>query len=86
MSFDRIVDAAAPDNIIANHKRFPKSDMCNDLEYSLFLIKRESMYCVTAKTPIATGSRNRVSSLLPRYTKSTTKEAIAAAIIEIISE
>jgi hypothetical protein len=86
MSFDRIVDAAAPDNIIASHKRFPKSDMCSDLEYSLFLIKRESMYWVTAKTPIAAGNRNRISSLFPRYTKSMTNEAIAAAIIEIISE
>jgi hypothetical protein len=86
MSFDRIVDAAAPDNIIASHRRFPKSDMCSDFEYSLFLIKRESMYCVTAKTPIARGNRNMISSVLPKYTKSTTNEAIAAATIEIISE
>jgi hypothetical protein len=42
-SLDIIIDATRPETTVTTHKLFPKRDMCNDLEYSLFFEKRESM-------------------------------------------
>jgi hypothetical protein len=42
-SLDIKIDATRPETTVITHKLFPKRDMCNDLEYSLFVEKRESM-------------------------------------------
>ena len=50
-----------PPTTVINHNTLPKSDMCNDFEYSLRLVKRESVYCVTSNTAITIGIVNRIS-------------------------
>ena len=36
-----------PDIMVMSHNELPNKDICIDLEYSLFLVNRESIYCVT---------------------------------------
>jgi len=40
---------------VINHSVFPKNDMCNDFEYSLCLVKRESKYCIASNTATTAG-------------------------------
>ena len=39
-----------PATTVISHNTVPKNDICNDFEYSLCLVKRESKYCVTIST------------------------------------
>jgi hypothetical protein len=67
----RAENAARPINTMASQDMFPKSDMCSDLEYSLFRISLASIFCVISNTPIRIGSRNTISSCLSRYADKT---------------
>jgi hypothetical protein len=62
-SLDIIRETKRPDTAVSNQRLFPKSDMCNALEYSLFLVKRESMICVTKRVPRTASSLKTISSL-----------------------
>ena len=44
-----------PATIVINHNTFPKNDIWSDFEYSLCLVKRESMYWIASSTPTAAG-------------------------------
>jgi len=74
-----------PTSIVSNHNTLPKSDMCNDFEYSLFLMKRESIYCVASNTTI-TEIRLKTMSTSSRYLKTVVITNNEAIITEIISE
>jgi hypothetical protein len=60
--------------------------MCRDLEYSLFLMNRESTYWVTSNIATTAGKRNIASSALARKTKTTIAERITADTFENSSE
>jgi hypothetical protein len=46
-SLDKRREDKIPETIVSNQSPFPNSDICNDLEYSLFFVKRESITWVT---------------------------------------
>jgi hypothetical protein len=66
--------------------RFPNSDMCSDLEYSLFLMNLESTYWVASNITTTAGKRKIASSALARKTKTTIAERITADTFEKSNE
>ena len=58
-----MVEPIIPPTIVISHNTFPKSDMCNDFEYSLCVVKRESKYCMASNTAITAGRVNIISPL-----------------------
>jgi len=71
VSFDSTTLASNPIRIVTTHNIFPKSDECNDFEYSFFFANFMSSNCITAITPRTSGILYQNSSMfrLFRYPK-----------------
>jgi hypothetical protein len=82
---DKIIDDKIPLSMVNNQIMFPKRDMCRDFEYCLFLIKRESVYCVIRSTA-KTANIVKIKSFPSRYTKMIVTTIKEAAINENIRE
>ena len=71
VSFDNTTLDNNPIRIVTTHNIFPKSDECNDFEYSFFFANLVSSNCTAAITPRTNGILYQTSSTLRlfRYPK-----------------
>ncbi len=60
---ENIETDASPKSAVINQIKFPNNDMWRALEYSLFLIKRESINCVITRAVNTNPNRRKNSSL-----------------------
>ena len=75
VSFDNTILASIPIRIVTTQSIFPKSDECNDFEYSFFFANFMSSNCIAAIAPNTIGIlyQNSLNSKLryPKYVEST---------------
>ena len=76
VSFDNTKLDSNPIRIVTTQSMFPKSDECNDFEYSFFFANLISSNCITAIVPNTIGILYQNSSKLrllryPKYVAST---------------